>query len=101
MSSWSGYGIASRTSLSVTPLTSRPRWGPSSPRPSSRAFSGYIETGKREGARLVCGGGRPAGMKKGWYVQPTIFEEVPNTATIAREEIFGPVLAVIKLRDPR
>ncbi len=57
---------------------------------------GYIETGKREGARLVCGGGRPAGMKKGWYVQPTIFEEVPNTATIAREEIFGPVLAVIK-----
>ncbi len=57
---------------------------------------GYIETGKREGARLVCGGGRPAGMKKGCYVQPTIFEEVPNTATIAREEIFGPVLAVIK-----
>ncbi len=57
---------------------------------------GYIETGKREGARLVCGGCRPAGMKKGWYVQPTIFEEVPNTATIAREEIFGPVLAVIK-----
>ena len=57
---------------------------------------GYIETGKREGARLVCGGGRPAGMKKGWYVQPTIFEEVPNTATIAREEIFGPVLAVIR-----
>ncbi len=57
---------------------------------------GYIETGRREGARLVCGGGRPGNMKKGWYVQPTIFEQVSNNATIAREEIFGPVLAVIR-----
>jgi len=60
---------------------------------------GYIETGKKEGARLVCGGGRPADMKKGWFVQPTIFEEVSNSATIAREEIFGPVLSVIAYRD--
>jgi aldehyde dehydrogenase (NAD+) len=57
---------------------------------------GYIETGRKEGARLVCGGGRPAHLKKGWYVQPTIFEEVPIDAKIAREEIFGPVLAVIR-----
>ena len=42
---------------------------------------GYIETGRKEGARLVCGGGRPPGMKKGWYVQPTIFDQVPNSAT--------------------
>jgi acyl-CoA reductase-like NAD-dependent aldehyde dehydrogenase len=57
---------------------------------------GYIETGRKEGARLVCGGGRPRELKKGWFVQPTIFEQVSNTATIAREEIFGPVLAVIR-----
>jgi aldehyde dehydrogenase (NAD+) len=60
---------------------------------------GYIETGRKEGARLVCGGGRPDHLKKGWFVQPTIFEEVSNSATIAREEIFGPVLAVIRYRD--
>lgn len=61
-----------------------------------RRVLGYIEKGRSEGARLVCGGGRPDALKKGWYVQPTIFEEVPNSATIAREEIFGPVLAVIR-----
>jgi aldehyde dehydrogenase (NAD+) len=60
---------------------------------------GYIETGRKEGARLVCGGKRPDDLKKGWFVQPTIFEEVSNSATIAREEIFGPVLAVIRYRD--
>ncbi len=60
---------------------------------------GYIETGRKEGARLVCGGKQPDHLKKGWFVQPTIFEEVSNNATIAREEIFGPVLAVIKYRD--
>ena len=60
---------------------------------------GYIETGLKEGARLVCGGERPREMKKGWYVQPTIFDQVQNNTTIAREEIFGPVLAVIKYDD--
>jgi acyl-CoA reductase-like NAD-dependent aldehyde dehydrogenase len=63
-----------------------------------RRVLGYIEKGRAEGARLVCGGGRPDGMKKGWFIQPTIFEEVSNTATIAREEIFGPVLSVIRYR---
>jgi acyl-CoA reductase-like NAD-dependent aldehyde dehydrogenase len=60
---------------------------------------GYIETGRKEGARLVCGGRQPDHLNKGWFVQPTIFEEVSNSATIAREEIFGPVLAVIRYRD--
>jgi aldehyde dehydrogenase (NAD+) len=60
---------------------------------------GYIETGRKEGARLVCGGERPREMKKGWYVLPTVFDEVQNSMTIAREEIFGPVLAVIKYDD--
>jgi acyl-CoA reductase-like NAD-dependent aldehyde dehydrogenase len=54
----------------------------------------YIAQGKQE-ARLVVGGGRPAGLDKGWYVAPTVFADVSNDATIAREEIFGPVLSVI------
>jgi betaine-aldehyde dehydrogenase len=56
---------------------------------------GYIDAGKKEGARLVVGGGRPAGLPTGWYVEPTLFADVENGMTIAREEIFGPVLAVI------
>jgi aldehyde dehydrogenase (NAD+) len=55
----------------------------------------YIEKGKAEGARLVTGGGRPAGLDKGWYVEPTVFADVDNKMTIAQEEIFGPVLSVI------
>ncbi|HWB66349.1 MAG TPA: aldehyde dehydrogenase [Mycobacteriales bacterium] len=56
---------------------------------------GYIEKGKAEGAQLVIGGGRPAGLDKGWYVEPTVFKNVDNKMTIAQEEIFGPVLSVI------
>lgn len=53
----------------------------------------YIETGKKEGARLMLGGGRAD--RKGFYVQPTIFTDVTDDMTIAREEIFGPVLSVL------
>jgi betaine-aldehyde dehydrogenase len=56
---------------------------------------GYIAKGKAEGARLATGGGRPAGLDKGWYVEPTVFVYVDNKMTIAQEEIFGPVLSVI------
>jgi aldehyde dehydrogenase (NAD+) len=58
----------------------------------------YIRLGIDEGARLVAGGGRPA-IDIGWYVEPTLFAEVDNQMTIAREEIFGPVAAVIPYRD--
>ena len=60
---------------------------------------GYIEKGVAEGARLVLGGGRPAHLDKGWFVEPTLFADVENTMTIAREEIFGPVLVVIPFED--
>jgi acyl-CoA reductase-like NAD-dependent aldehyde dehydrogenase len=60
---------------------------------------GYIAKGKAEGARLVTGGGRPAGQDKGWFVEPTIFADVDNKFTIAQEEIFGPVLSLIKYGD--
>ena len=59
-----------------------------------------IETGIREGATLVTGGpGRPEGLNKGFYVRPTVFGHVSNDMTIAREEIFGPVLSVISYGD--
>jgi acyl-CoA reductase-like NAD-dependent aldehyde dehydrogenase len=61
---------------------------------------GYIEAGQREGARLVVGGtGMPDGIDRGWYVRPTLFADVDNASSIARDEIFGPVLSVISYRD--
>jgi acyl-CoA reductase-like NAD-dependent aldehyde dehydrogenase len=61
---------------------------------------GYIETGKAEGARLLTGGERAnVGNGKGYFVQPTVFDGVSNDMTIAREEIFGPVLAAIEFGD--
>jgi acyl-CoA reductase-like NAD-dependent aldehyde dehydrogenase len=55
----------------------------------------YIESGKREGAVLATGGGRPPGLPRGYFLEPTIFCDVPNHTRIAQEEIFGPVVAVI------
>ncbi len=59
---------------------------------------GYIKAGLDEKAKLVIGGKRPADMKKGFFVEPTIFVDVKNSMKIAQEEIFGPVLAVIKFK---
>ena len=56
---------------------------------------GYIAQGRAEGAKLATGGGRPPELKRGYYIQPTVFGNVDNNMTIAREEIFGPVLSVI------
>jgi aldehyde dehydrogenase (NAD+) len=56
---------------------------------------GYIAAGIEEGAQLVTGGGRPKGLERGYFVEPTVFSNVDNSFTIAREEIFGPVLSVI------
>ena len=58
----------------------------------------YIAKGLAEGARITVGGGRPEGLD-GWFVEPTLFVDVDNSMTIAQEEIFGPVLAVIPYDD--
>lgn len=60
-------------------------------------ITGYIDTGKREGANLRFGGERVA--RKGYFLPPTVFTEVDNSMKIAREEIFGPVAAVIRFKD--
>jgi len=61
----------------------------------------FIAAGKSEGAQLACGGGRPAGMSRGFFIEPTVFGKVDNASTIAREEIFGPVVSVIPACDER
>jgi alpha-ketoglutaric semialdehyde dehydrogenase len=61
----------------------------------------YIEIGKKEGATLKCGGNRLAGaaFDKGFYIEPTVFADVTESMTIAQEEIFGPVLAIMRAKD--
>ncbi|MEW6063105.1 MAG: aminobutyraldehyde dehydrogenase [Nanoarchaeota archaeon] len=58
----------------------------------------YIESGKKQGAKIVIGGKRP-NIKKGFYIEPTIFTDVKHYSRICQEEIFGPVLSVFKYRD--
>ena len=64
-----------------------------------RTVLGYIEAGRDEGARCIAGGRRALESTGGCYVEPTIFDGVANGMTIAREEIFGPVLSVIRFRS--
>lgn len=59
----------------------------------------YFAIGKDEGATIAIGGGRPAHLDKGWYVEPTVFTGVDNAMRIAQEEIFGPALVVIPYKD--
>jgi aldehyde dehydrogenase (NAD+) len=79
------------------PLDPKTRLGPQVSEAQMRTILGYVDKGKSEGARLVTGGERPAG--KGFFVRPTIFTDVANTMTLAREEIFGPVLAVLRFKE--
>jgi acyl-CoA reductase-like NAD-dependent aldehyde dehydrogenase len=60
---------------------------------------GYIAAGRNEGARLLCGGGRPRGLEKGYYIEPTVFSDVTPEMKIFQEEIFGPVVSVIGYTD--
>ncbi|MEU8413493.1 aldehyde dehydrogenase [Amycolatopsis japonica] len=73
--------------------------GPLASRKQRDSVEAYIATGTAEGGRITTGGRRPAGFDRGWYLEPTIFADVANDHTIAREEIFGPVLAIIPFTD--
>jgi aldehyde dehydrogenase (NAD+) len=77
------------------PADPKSRLGPLISEPQRQRVEGYIAKGREEGARLVAGGGRPAAFSKGHYVEPTVFVDVERDMIIAREEIFGPVLAVL------
>jgi aldehyde dehydrogenase (NAD+) len=73
--------------------------GPQVSKRQQQRVLGYIEKGKKDGARLVTGGGVPKHLSKGFYVEPTLFADVDPASTIAQEEIFGPVLCVISFDD--
>jgi len=75
----------------IGPVVNRTQW---------EKIQALIEKGIQEGAMLAAGGpGRPAGLNKGYYVRPTVFANVTSDMTIAREEIFGPVLSIIGFKD--
>lgn len=69
--------------------------GPLAAERQRERVEGYIATGKQEGARVAVGGGRPAGLDKGWYIEPTLLTGVRNEMRVAQEEIFGPVISLI------
>ncbi|XHM89723.1 aldehyde dehydrogenase [Peterkaempfera sp. SMS 1(5)a] len=88
-----------RTMVVGDPLDPATTVGPLVSERQRDRVEGYIAKGLAEGARLVVGGGRPAHRESGWYVEPTLFADVDNAMTIAQEEIFGPVVAVIPFED--
>jgi aldehyde dehydrogenase (NAD+) len=73
--------------------------GPMASSAHRERVEGYVAAGRSSGARLTTGGGRPAALERGWFVQPTIFADVDNGSVIAREEIFGPVLTITPYAD--
>jgi aldehyde dehydrogenase (NAD+) len=84
-------GPTANPAVQVGPMVTRRQW---------ERVQAYIRKGIEEGATLLSGGpGLPPGLERGFFVRPTVFGNVSNTMTIAREEIFGPVLAIIPYRD--
>jgi aldehyde dehydrogenase (NAD+) len=82
------------------PLTEGPHIGPVVNKSQFEKINGLIQKGVDEGASVAVGGtGRPDGKDKGFYVKPTVLSNVTNDMTVAREEIFGPVIVVIKYKD--
>lgn len=77
------------------PLDPSSKLGPLVSAVQRERVEGFINAGKMEGARVVAGGGRPAGLDRGYFVEPTLFADVQSKMTIAQEEIFGPVLSVL------
>ena len=91
--------VARRTAEALTPgdpFAEGSRLGPVVSQAQWDSVQGYIAKGVEEGARLVTGGpGRPEGLASGYFVKPTVFSDVRSDMTIAQEEIFGPVLAIL------
>jgi aldehyde dehydrogenase (NAD+) len=82
------------------PRSGETHLGPLASKAQFEKVQRLIQQGLAEGARLIAGGtGRPEGMSKGYFVKPTVFSDVRNEMTIAREEIFGPVLSIIGYKN--
>ena len=90
-----------KTARMGNPMSHDTQIGPMATRPQYDKVLGYIDVAKKEGAQLVLGGGaatRPE-CGEGWFIEPTVFAGVKNSMRIAQEEVFGPVLSVIKFHD--
>ncbi|MGW2955333.1 aldehyde dehydrogenase [Streptomyces eurythermus] len=83
------------------PLDPATQVGPLVAERQQRRNLDYIRIGREEGARILAGGGRPAGPERGWYVEPTLLGDVDNSMRVAREEIFGPVVCLLPYGDER
>jgi (Z)-2-((N-methylformamido)methylene)-5-hydroxybutyrolactone dehydrogenase len=81
------------------PLDAKTHLGPQASQQQLEKTLRYIDIGRSEGARLVCGGARPPAFEHGYYVEPTIFADVDNDSRLAQDEIFGPVLSVMPFDD--
>ncbi|GHD98247.1 aldehyde dehydrogenase [Streptomyces alanosinicus] len=81
------------------PLDPATQVGPLVARRQQQRNLDYIRIGQEEGAKVLTGGGRPGGLERGWYVEPTLFGDVHNAMRIAREEIFGPVICLLPYGD--
>jgi acyl-CoA reductase-like NAD-dependent aldehyde dehydrogenase len=90
---------AARSTRVGDPFDARTQMGPLVSARQRERVERYIETGVREGAKLAAGGGRPIGLERGYYIEPTVFADVSNSMTIAQEEIFGPVVVLIPYED--
>lgn len=90
-----------KTARMGNPMSMDTQIGPVTTRPQYEKVLGYIDIAKKEGAKLLLGGGPAtrAECGKGWFVEPTVFADVSNKMRIAQEEVFGPVLSVIKFKD--
>ena len=95
------YAVAAANDMSTgDPLDEEIYLGPISNKTQYEKVQDLIQKGIDEGATLACGGtGRPDGLEKGFFVKPTVFTNVNNNMTIAREEIFGPVICLIPYSD--
>ncbi|EQC36230.1 aldehyde dehydrogenase (NAD+) [Saprolegnia diclina VS20] len=89
--------VAAAKNVVGDPFCAKTTQGPQVNEEQFRKILAYIETGKREGARLLTGGKRHG--KKGWFIEPTVFADVEDHMTIAKEEIFGPVMSILKFKD--
>jgi aldehyde dehydrogenase (NAD+) len=81
------------------PMDAATQMGPLAMQRQLTRVQGYIQKGKDEGAKIVLGGGRPKGLDRGWFVEPTVFNDVQTNMTIAKEEIFGPVVSFITYKN--
>lgn len=81
------------------PMNEETEIGPVATLNQLQTIEKYVELGKKEGGKLLIGGNRPSHLKEGWYFEPTIFEHMDHTCRLINEEVFGPVMSVMRFNN--